>query len=295
MSSIATGNAHRRQLNQVFNYLKDNLDQKIVLGNLAHVSGFSQYHFIRIFNAYTGETPFTFLRRERVVQGLQKLSATQDSITDIALDIGFESSSSFNKAFKKVLNSTPSEFRNMGKDRRDEIIYDLSMTPRTKEIIMTFEMNLEPEIINRNETIVYATHERGGDFKEVAPLAWEKFLQVMPKIKDNIEQSEFMGIGFMDVEDTKKVCDYKAALSMPSNPNFEIEGLKKQVLPASKYAKFLLKGSYDNIWIAFDKAFEIIGQKGLELADLPCLENYLNNPEITPVEDLLTEILVPIK
>lgn len=295
MATVMRENAQRNQLNRAFSYLKDNLDQKIVLDRLAQESGFSPFHFIRIFNAYTGETPFTFLRRERIVYGLKQLAESDSSIVDIALGSGFESSSSFNKAFKKITQITPTEFRNLGKEEREKFIYDLSMTPRMKEIIMTFEMNLEPELINRPQTTVYSTHAQGGDFKDIAPIAWEKMLVIMPQIKENLEQSEFMGIGMMQSEDTKKVCDYKAAISVPTNPNFQIDGLTKEVLPASKYAKFLLKGSYDNIWIAFDKAFQVIGDKDLELADLPCIENYLNDPQITPVEDLLTEILIPLK
>jgi hypothetical protein len=115
----------------------------------------------------------------------------------------------------------------MGKDPDKKVIYDLSMTPKTKEIIMNFNMKLTPEIITREETIVYTSNAQGGDFQEIAPLAWEKFMKVLPNIKENLEESDFFWIGTMIAEDTKKVCNYKAALSIPTNLNFEIEGLKK--------------------------------------------------------------------
>jgi AraC family transcriptional regulator len=282
-------------MNRAFAYLKENLAQKVLLRDVAVESGASQYHFIRIFNAYTGETPFSFLRRERIVQSLILLNETSNPIIDIALSNGFDTSSSFNKAFKKVTNLNPTEFRNMGKDQKKKIIYDLSMTPKAKEIIMNFNMNLTPEIITRKETVVYTSAAKGGDFKDIAPLAWENFMKVLPNIKENLEQSEYFGIGTMVAEDTKKVCNYKAALSIPTNLDFEIEGLTKEVLPKSKYAKFLLKGSYDNVWIAFDKAFQIISESEHGISEAPCIEKYLNDPTQTPVDELLTEILIPIK
>lgn len=295
MTSILKKNNHRQQIHRAFEFFKQNLSDKISLEELAINCGASQYHFIRIFNAYTGETPFNFLRRERIVQGMILLNETELSVTDVAMEIGFDAASSFNKAIKKIVNLNPSEFRNLGKDEKKELIYSFSMTEKTKEIIMNFKMNLKPEFIDRDEMVVYSTNAIGGEFSDIAPIAWEKFLKLVPLIKEDLSESQFLGIGKMYAEDSRNICDYQAAISIPSNSNFEMEGLKRQVLAKGKYAKFLLKGTYDNIWIAFDKAFEVIGNNGLELADSPCIENYLNDPQITPEDDLLTEILIPIK
>jgi len=295
MSNIIKEHFHRLQISKAIIFLKDNIDQKISLSDIAVASGASQYHFIRIFSAYTGETPFSFIRREKISRALKLLSETQLAVIDIAHDSGFESSSAFNKAFKKVTNINPTEFRNMGKDQKSEFIYTLSMTPKTKEISMNFNMNLEPEIISREKTIIYSSETSGGDFKDIAPITWQKFLGILETVKEDLSQSEFFGVGSMSTEDTTQVCNYKAAISIPTNLNANIEGLKKEEVEASKYAKFLLKGSYDNVWIAFDKAFQVINEGPYELSGAPCLENYLNDPSQTPVEELLTEILIPIK
>ncbi|OUR95682.1 hypothetical protein A9Q84_14365 [Halobacteriovorax marinus] len=295
MKSITKQNDHRQQINKAFEFFRNHLSEKVSLEELARNCGASQYHFIRIFNAYTGETPFNYLRRERVVQAMILLTETEMSVTDIALSVGFDASTSLNKAFKKISNYNPSEFRNLEKDQRKELIYKFSMTPKTKEIIMTFNMDLEPEFITRNETFIYSTRAVGGEFRDVAPIAWGKLLEVLPKIKIDLSESSFMGVGSMYAEDTKKVCDYQAAISVSESVELSIEGLSREVIPKGKYAKFILKGSYDNIWIAFDKAYEVIGNLGLELADIPCLENYLNDPQVTPEKDLVTEILIPLK
>ena len=287
--------AHKTQINRAFSYLKAHLSEKISLTELAAESGTSQYHFIRIFNAYTGETPFSFLRRERIVQSLILLNETEKSIIDIALNVGFDTPSAFNKAFKKVTNINPTEFRNLGKEQKRDLIYAFSMTTKTKETIINFNMDPKPEIVNRKEMTVYYADAQGGDFKDIAQTAWEGIMKALATCKEDLSQSEFIGIGTMFTEDTRKVCDYKAAFSLPTNPNTNIPGLKKEKLPEAKYAKFLLKGSLDNLWVAFDKAFQVINEGPYEFLEAPCIENYLTDPQTTPTEDLRTEILIPIK
>jgi AraC family transcriptional regulator len=294
-TTIIQKHFHRIQISRALIFLKANLDKKLTLAEIASASGASQYHFIRIFSAYTGETPFSFISRERIAQALQLLLKSDVSIISIAHLSGFESSSSFNKVFKRVTNYSPSEFRNLGKDLQNDLTYSLSMTPKTKEISMNFKMDLTPEIIKREKTVIYTSSSSGGDFKDIAPVAWQNFLKVLGTISEDLSKSEFLGVGTMDKSDTKAVCNYKAALSIPTNPKFVNAGLMKEELPASNYAKFLLKGTYNNIWIAFDKAFQVITEGPYEIADAPCLENYLNDPTKTPEEELLTEILIPIK
>jgi AraC family transcriptional regulator len=291
--TIQKDHFRRLQINKAVVFLKSNLHNKLTLSEIAEKSGASQYHFIRLFSSYTGETPFSFIARERIVRSLTLLQAVELAVIDIAFESGFESSSAYNKAFKRVTSFSPTEFRNMGKDEQDATIYNLSMTPKTKEIIMNFKMELNPVIINRGEVYIHTSKASGGEFKDVAPIAWEHFLKCMESTKADLSQSEFLGVGTMSTEDTTQVCTYKAAVT--SNLDIKIDGLEKEILPASKYAKFLLKGSYDNLWIAFDKAFQIINEGPYEFSNTPCIENYLNDPSVTPVEDLLTEILIPIE
>ena len=87
---------------------------------IAREAGSSSYHFARLFQAYVGETPFEFLRRIRLVTALRMLQEDADvSVTEVALSVGYETSASFNKSFRKTLDLTPSDFRNLGKEGQD--------------------------------------------------------------------------------------------------------------------------------------------------------------------------------
>lgn len=290
-----TEHFHRLQVTRAQVFIRESIGDKITLEQIARKAGASPYHFVRVFSAYTGETPFQCFTREKILSSLKRIINYNSSFTTIAFECGFESSSAFNKAFKKHLNLSPSEFRNLDEAQKSSLIYNLSMGPKIKEIKMNFTMELKPEIITREEISIFTLTEHGEDFKIVAPKVWSMFLPLLASIKDDLSSSEFYGVGTMDKSSTSPICHYGAGFSMPNNPQFKHKDLVRQVIPRMKYARFILKGSHENVWIAFEKAFQMVTQCDLELADSPCLENYINDPSITPVDELITEILIPLK
>lgn len=286
---------HRLQVIKAQNYIRENLSSKFTLDIISKRAGASPYHFIRLFFAVCGETPFQFIARERILRASKLLINTELPVVEIALSVGFETSSSFNKSFKKYVLLTPTKFRNLGEDQKTNFLYSLSMTPKSKENAMKLNMELSPSIVKRKKTTIYTCEEIGDDFKVIAPKAWEKFLPIFNAIDEDFNHSEFFGVGSMNKSESSTVCSYKAAFSLPTNPNFQIKELIKEELPDMKYACFLLTGSHENVWLAFEKAFEYIVKSDFELEDSPCLENYLDDPSITPQSELRTEILIPIK
>src|SRR4051812_27681114 len=110
---------HRSQIGRAQRFIRLHLDRDLTLTEIAKVAGSSSYHFARLFLAYTGETPFDFLRRLRLLAAATMLQEDAEApVTEIALDVGYETPSSFNKAFKNQLQMNPSDFR--GRDRREQ-------------------------------------------------------------------------------------------------------------------------------------------------------------------------------
>src|SRR3954451_21253085 len=81
------------------------------LAQIAHVS---EAHFIRTFRATFGETPHRYLQRRRVERAMFLLRATDDSVTEICLDVGFTSLGTFSRTFRAIVGATPSEYRRNG-------------------------------------------------------------------------------------------------------------------------------------------------------------------------------------
>lgn len=81
------------------------------LGRIANVS---EAHFIRTFRATFGETPHRYLQRRRVERAMFLLRATDRSVTDICMDVGFTSLGTFSRIFHDIVSETPSGYRERG-------------------------------------------------------------------------------------------------------------------------------------------------------------------------------------
>jgi AraC family transcriptional regulator len=81
------------------------------LHQLATLAGMSPFHFIRVFKQTYGMTPRAYLLDLRVKTAAQRIRMTDRSLTHIAFDLGFGSSSRLTEAFKKAYGVTPSEWR----------------------------------------------------------------------------------------------------------------------------------------------------------------------------------------
>ena len=83
---------------------------------------YSPFHFHRIFKAFTNETLNQYIVRKRVEKAsavlLRKKAIT---ISELSLQFGFTSNSSFTRAFKKYYGLNPRDFRRQGKGRYSKI------------------------------------------------------------------------------------------------------------------------------------------------------------------------------
>jgi transcriptional regulator GlxA family with amidase domain len=78
---------------------------------IARAAFASPAHFNGSFKRAFGETPHQYLLRRRVERAQDLLRATDDSVTDISLSVGFRSLGSFSTAFREIVGETPSGYR----------------------------------------------------------------------------------------------------------------------------------------------------------------------------------------
>ncbi len=283
---------HRSQIGRAQRHIRLHLDEPLTLLDIAREAGSSSFHFARLFLAYTGETPFDFLRRIRLATALRMLQEDPEApVTEIALGVGYETPSAFNKVFKKLLALSPTEFRNLGKEKQTGLIYLLSKPRVQKEIEMNLTSNFE--IVSR-PTAHYIFLERRGPFAEVAPPAWNELFPLLDGQVEHDAIVEHMGLSGMDRKATgEDSMIYQAGVTLRNAPGRRVNGLQYRKIESGKYARFLLTGPYSHIWAAFSRIFKTLAEKGVKLREEFCIENYLNDPKITPEDELKTELLVP--
>ncbi|MCD9106180.1 helix-turn-helix transcriptional regulator [Bradyrhizobium japonicum] len=84
--------------------------------SLAHSAGLSRSAFMARFSDIFGQSPMAVLRHLRMRQAAIDLTTTTMSIDAVALNAGYESRSSFVRAFRKAYNRDPSDHRRMAKE-----------------------------------------------------------------------------------------------------------------------------------------------------------------------------------
>lgn len=99
------------RLEKVFDYVESHYSERITLEDIASVAGYSVYHFTRFFKEFTGMTFITYLNYYRIYMASFQLQDTDLQVTEIALEVGYESVKTFNRVFKEVKGCSPTVFR----------------------------------------------------------------------------------------------------------------------------------------------------------------------------------------
>lgn len=103
--------AMERKLLLALAYLRENYRDEISREGLAADLGVNPDNLGRLFKMYTGERLGDYVNRLRVRAAAWRLRDPQRRIGDIAVEVGFENASTFNRVFKNIMNTTPSRFR----------------------------------------------------------------------------------------------------------------------------------------------------------------------------------------
>ena len=99
------------RLDQVMAYLRGNYQRHISLSELADYVNMSEASLIRFFKKWTGKTFVENLNEIRVREAVCRLVDTSDSVSEICYKCGFNNLSNFNRVFKRLQGTTPSNYR----------------------------------------------------------------------------------------------------------------------------------------------------------------------------------------
>lgn len=254
----------------------------VTVEKVAKFSGFSYFHFHRLFLSYTGESIKRYILRLRLQRAISQIKGKQLSITDIAFNAGFECSSSFNKAFKSMFLVSPSNYQSVTIQEMKEV---KTMKPIRTETIKGIK--------------VYSVRNVGP--YNTSGNAWEKLMGFAYsnkiKHKKNLmgPDAKMLGVSYDDpnVVDSTNL-RYDACITQDDDvetPDY----VSKMTIDGGKYIVFLHKGSYEG----FPDTYKSVYKYAIEnetIRDCPPFEQYLNrDPRRTKPENLRTEIWIPIE
>ena len=225
-------------------FIEDRLRDEISVGDIAMASGYSLYHFIRMFNQIVHHSPYDYLMRRRLSEAAQALLVSDRSMLDISLDFCFNNYETFSRAFKRMFAITPSQWR-----RRSEIPQRLLMPKLSRAYLVHLNGENFPQLdIVEREEIILAGLMVSGDEK-VTDL-WENLERIL-RVRTQLSGAE----------------DYYGVRSLSTHPDglsfffagIAAQSLEKtstqlviQTLPAGKYLRFTPEGSTDKLSLTLE-------------------------------------------
>jgi AraC family transcriptional regulator len=99
------------QKRAVVGYIEEHLGKQISLSKLAELTRLSLHHFCRAFKQSFGVPPHQYQVQRRMEVAKSLLANRTNSITDIALSLGYAQTSSFSSSFRKTTGWTPTVYR----------------------------------------------------------------------------------------------------------------------------------------------------------------------------------------
>jgi AraC family transcriptional regulator len=100
----------RRRAVEAAMWLEQNLAEPVGLEDAARQAGLSPFHFLRVFRKAIGVTPHQYLLRLRLRQAARLLAGGAMTVTEVALEVGFQDLSNFVRTFKRAAGVAPARF-----------------------------------------------------------------------------------------------------------------------------------------------------------------------------------------
>lgn len=100
------------KIGQVIAHMESHFDENLKIPELARMVGMSDRNFYRFFHRVKGESPLSYLQRLRVAKGARILQTSDKSVSEAALECGFNDSNYFARQFRRILGVSPRQFQN---------------------------------------------------------------------------------------------------------------------------------------------------------------------------------------
>lgn len=290
----------RRQLEQALLFIDKNLDRNLLIEDIASHAYMSEYHFQRTFSTYLGETIGQYVLHRRLEKAAKRLAYQKDTkIIDIANGSGFGDHSYFSRVFKKHFDITPIEFRNgfngdvLGDDASRPFLKTVSSTYKTKDVkiekLPTLWFNNKQTEMNR----------RDENYHE------DKLLKIQEAFNEifDLHASDILGIashcGCDDYADPQACANQITTMSHGAmyrhkrDNGWSNDWLK---IEPGTWAVFNHYGDYNYKYQTFNKVIRSwLPGSGYEIRNSMNFEMHRKNPGSQGLENLITQLYIPIK
>lgn len=294
-----TNEIYHRRINNVINYINDNLDKSLSLNELADISHFSSYYFHRIFVAVVGESMNSYTNRTRIEKSARLLKFSNQPISDIAYECGYSSPSTFSRAFRQHFEIAPSTFRKAGDNKNSKIckelhpigkyLCDMSLEEKKSKFPITLK-----KLPSRKVAYIRVT----DSFKNgVVIQAFDKLIK-WAKDKNLFSKGQFFGMSIDDpIVTPQDKYRYEACVTVPSDYKInKQEGIQLLQLPQCMYATTKVYGDIKQVATAISYMYnDWLINSNYEPEHQYGLEYFLDKQNVCNWNHFDLELYIPIK
>lgn len=280
---------YRNRINHVIKAIIRQPGEDWTTQTLADLAGISPFHFHRAFRALTGETMFAFLQRRRLLRTIELMHENHFTLTEIALECGFDSSSSLSRAFRKQFGCAPSQWR-----KEHPPLLLPPTRPRANH-----QHTLQVAVRETSAGKALIVERRGLIDQNFNHAATAAFRVLVGEIKRaNAWHAIRACIGICP-DETRMVPDaearYQAGFFYRGKLPAMNDEVQRLTIPGGRWAVTVHQGSYETLWQSWNRMYrDWLPAAGHQLREAAPFELYLNNKNQVPADELRTEIWIPI-
>ena len=290
---------YKERLLRVLVEIQQRLDEPLRLAELAALACLSPHHFHHVFSGMLGESLASHVRRLRLERAAWRLKLSRQPVVQIALEAGYETHEAFTRAFRQNFGVSPTQFRQRtGGAWRIQVpsgvhfqtgatLRSFRAAPTGDKVVTVSTKQLRPM------RVAFMRHV--GPYDQVGEV-WEKLLVFLGKEGLLGGGPQFIGVCHDDPAVTAPDrIRYDACVTV--DQSFRPAGeIGVQTLPGGNYAVLTHFGPYNKLGASYATLLgQWLPRSGRNLRTSPCFEMYLNSPESTEPEDLITDLYAPLE
>ncbi|TKR33641.1 helix-turn-helix domain-containing protein [Luteimonas gilva] len=291
----ALENYHARML-RVLDHIDRHLGDDLDLETVSRIAAFSKFHFHRQFTATFGLSVHRYVQLARMKRASHRLASNDaQSVTDIAMDAGYDAPDAFARAFRQRFGQSPSLFRKSPDWGAWLAAFGPLDNARNKLMRITFS-NDDVTIRDVSPTPV-AIIEHRGDRKTIGDtrqrlMDWRNAAGLPPEISPTF-------MVFRSERNPANPAEYRMDLCVATDRPIEANDMqvKAGVIPGGRRAVLRYPGNTTNLEPAALYLYrDWLPASGEEAGEFPiyCQRRLSLIPE-SPAHEVVLELFLPLK
>ena len=179
---------------QTTQYIESHLKQPLSVLDLSRETGYSLFHFIRLFQGVTGLTPGDYIARRRISEAARDiLSNPKRTFHEISLDYAYNDYETFTRAFKRLLHTTPTHIRHRSNPDIPLLLHPLEPADLQH---WAAQKGASPELIELGEIRLQGPFITVMQDQSVIGSAWDQLFSNLSAIPDRKLPEQYYQLGY---------------------------------------------------------------------------------------------------